>query len=144
MKKNNFVTSKKLLFKMQVVHFGKILFNLQMLPFAIMVTSIASFIVPVVYYIMLIAISLFTFFSIYAVYPEFSSWWSGGEVLAKVAEQLAQSWKYTVPIVLALSLLSIVCLSIDANKKHTTRIVVSVIVAVLSIAILALKFINAR
>lgn len=137
-----FKTPTKTLVTMQVAHFGKILFNLQFLALAVMVASVLSFLLPVIYYLVLLFISLLTVFTIYAVNPNFASYWSGGETLTKVAAFMSQSWKYTVPIVLVLAALSIVCLSIDRSQKHTARIVGSSIIAVLAAVILIFKLIN--
>lgn len=142
MEELNYKTPNNLLVRMQITHLGKILFNLQFAAVAVMFASVMSFVLTAVYYIMLIAVSVFTIFSIYAWYPEFASWWKGGDTLGKITLVLAESWKYTVPIVLVLSIASIVCLSMDKNKKHTARIAVSVLVAVVAAVVLVMKLIN--
>lgn len=136
-----FTTPSKTLARMQVVHFGKILFNLQFVAVAIMVASVLSFIMPAIYYLVLISISLLTLFTLFA-NPTFVSLWSGGETLTKIAAVLTQSWKYTVPIVAVLAVASIICLCFDKSKKHIARIVVSVIICLLAIIVLLLKLIN--
>lgn len=137
-----FKPSNKTLAKMQVVHLGKILFNLQFLALAVMTASVLSFLLPAIYYLILIAISLLTVFTIYVTNPNFASYWSGGEKLTRLAEIMAQSWKYTVPIVLVLAALSITCLIFDKSQKHTAKIIVSVVIAVLAAIVLILKIIN--
>lgn len=139
---NIYKTPSNFLAKMQVVHFGKILFNLQFIAVAIMLASIITFILPAIYYLMLIAISLLTIFSIYAWYPNFSSFWTGAEGLVNVADALTNSWQYTIPIALALAVVSIICLCFDGYKKHMGRITVSTIIAIVSIIILVAKLIN--
>lgn len=134
-------TPKNILVKMQVVHFGKILFNLQFLAFAIILASVLTFIFPAIYYLMLICIAVFSLFTLFA-NPTFMSYWSGGDKLLQVADIFTHSWKYTIPIILALAITSIICLSFDRKQKHTTRIIVSVIIAVLASFILILKLIN--
>lgn len=134
-------TPSKTLARMQVVHFGKILFNLQFVAVAIMVASVLSFIMPAIYYLVLICIAFLSLFTVFA-NPTFMSFWSGGETLTKIASVLTQSWKYTVPIVLALAIASIVCLCLDKNQKHIARIVVSVIICVLALIVLIAKLIN--
>lgn len=126
---------------MQVVRFGKILFNLQFLALAVRAASVLSFILPAIYYIVLIFIAFFTLFAAFA-NPTFRSFWSSGEHLAKITEALSYSWKFTVPIVLALAIGSILCLCFDKNQKHVARIVTSVVLALLSIIVLVLKLIN--
>lgn len=140
-KQEPFKTPNKVLARMQVVHFGKIMFNLQFLVLAVMLASVLSFIMPAIYYLMLVCIMLLSLFIVFAI-PGYKSWWTGGETLTKVADALSQSWKYTVPIILVLSVTSIVCLCLDKNEKHTARIVVSVIVAVVAAVVLILKLIN--
>lgn len=139
---NIYKTPSNFLAKMQVVHFGKILFNLQFIALAIMLASIITFIMPAIYYLMLIAISFLTIFSIYVWYPNFSSFWTGGETLLNIADVLTNSWQYTIPIALALAVASIICLCFDGNKKHIGRIVVSVVISVVLIVILISKLIN--
>lgn len=126
---------------MQVVHFGKILFNLQFLSLAIMLASVLTFILPAIYYLFLTCIMLMTLFIAFA-NPKFVSLWSGGETLTKVAEFFAGSWKFTVPIVAILSIASIICLSFDKNTKHVARIAVSVILFILAAIVLFFKLVN--
>ena len=133
---------KKELARMQVVRFGKILFNLQFLALVVMLASILSFIFPVIYYLVLIFIMLITCFSIFAIVPDFASWWSGGEKFLEIAIILFGSWMFTVPIALIVSVGSIVCLCFDKNQKHVARIVVSSIIAVVAVIILIFKIIN--
>lgn len=139
--RDRFKTPKKTLAKMQVVHLGKILFNLQFLVLAIMLASVISFILPAIYYIVLVFLVLFSFFSLLA-NPTFRALWSGGEALSKVADVLLYSWKFTVPIVAIFSVASIVCLCFDKNEKHIARIVISVLIFVAAIAVLILKLLN--
>lgn len=136
-----FKTPKNILARMQVVHFGKILFNMQFLVVAIMAASVISFIIPFLYYVMLICLLIFSLFSLLA-NGTFMSLWSGGETLTKIASILTQSWKYTVPIVAILSMASIVCLCFDKNKKHIARIVVSALICVSALVVLVLKLLN--
>ncbi len=130
------------LVRFQIVHFGKIAFNWQFVVLALMLSSVLSFIIPVVYYVILFAIMLFTLFTIFVMVPDFGSWFAGGEVLLKVTEILARSWQYTIPLALVLAVLSVACLSLDRNGKHRGRIVFSVIVAVCACVILILKLVN--
>lgn len=137
----SFQTPRGTLARMQVVHFGKILFNMQFIAVAVMIASVLSFIVPFIYYLFLTLFLLLTLFT--ALLNEtFNSMWSGGETLVTIAEVLAQSWKYTVPIVAVMSVASIVCLALDKQEKHIARIVVSAILFVLSIGVLIAKLIN--
>lgn len=132
-------TPKGTLARMQAVHLGKILFNLQFIALAVMLASVLSFIGIAVYYIMLVAISLLTVFTIYAIYPNFVNAWTGGEKLANIAVKLAQSWTYTIPIVICLAALSIGLLCFDKNEKHIARIVVSSIIIVIALILLILQ-----
>lgn len=134
-------TQGKTLARIQVVHFGKILFNLQFIALVVMVASVLSFIMPGIYYLLLICTAFLTLFTLFA-NPTFISLWSGGETLTKIASVLTQSWKYTVPIVAVLAATSIACLCFDKNKKHTARIVISAIICVLALVVLILKLIN--
>lgn len=61
-----FKTPIKTLARMQVVHFGKILFNLQFIALAVMAASVLSFLMPVVYYLLLLCIAFLTLFLIFA------------------------------------------------------------------------------
>ena len=133
----------KTLARMQVVHFGKILFNLQFIALAVMAASVLSFLIPVIYYLLLLCIALLTLFTVF-INPTFLSLWSGGEALTKIAETLAQSWKYTVPIVTVLAIASLICLCFDKNKKHPARIAVSAVICIFALAVLFLKLANAE
>ncbi len=134
-------TPSKTLARIQVVHFGKILFNMQFIAVAIMAASVISFIMPALYYIVLACIAFLSLGSL-LVNETFRSMWAGGETLTKIAEVLTHSWKYTVPIVVVLAIASIVCLCFDKNKKHIARIVISAIICVLALIVLFLKLVN--
>lgn len=126
---------------MQIVHLGKILFSLQFIAVAVMAASVISFIMPAIYYLFLIFIALLTLFIAFT-NPAFTSLWTGGETLTKIADTLTQSWRYTIPFVAILAIFSIICLCFDKNQKHHARILVSTIIAILAIIVLLLKFIN--
>lgn len=133
-----FKTPKSVLVRMQVVHLGKILFNMQFIAAAVMAASVLTFIMPAIYYILLVSVACLSLFTLFA-NPDFAALWSGGETLTKLAETLSLSWKYTVPIVAVLAIASIICLCFDKNKKHTARIVVSAIFCVLAIVVLLIN-----
>lgn len=130
-----FKTPKKMLARMQVVHLGKILFNLQFLAVAVMAFSMLSFIFTAGYYMILICAAFLTLFTLF-LNPTFRALWSGGEALTKFAEALADSWKFTVPIVAALALAAIACLCFDAKEKHTVRIVASTVICAIAVVVL--------
>ncbi len=134
-------TPGKTLARMQVVHFGKILFNMQFIAVAVMAASVLSFILPALYYLVLICIAFLSLGSL-LLNETFRSLWAGGETLTKIAEALIHSWKYTVPIVLILAIASIVCLCFDKHQKHIARIVISSIICVLALIVLIFKLIN--
>lgn len=136
-----FKPSNKTLTRMQVVHLGKILFNMQFIALAIMAASVLSFIIPAVYYLALICILLLSLFTLLA-NPSFMAFFQGGEALTQVTSVLMQSWSYTVPIVAACSIASIVCLCFDKNKKHPARITISAVLCALALIVLLLKLIN--
>ena len=135
-------TPNNVLARMQVVHFGKIMFNLQFIALAVMVASVLSFLLPVIYYLVLICIMMLTVFTIFIFYPDFKNWLSGGETLTKISTFLAGSWKYTVPIIIVLAVLSIVCLCFDKQKRHVGRIVSSSIILVFAFIILFFQLVN--
>ncbi len=139
--KQIYKTPSKTLATMQVVHLGKILFNLQFIVLALMLASVISFILPALYYIVLFCIAFISLGSL-LIDETFRSMWAGGDTLTKIAEVLTHSWKYTVPIVAILAIASIVCLMLDKNKKHVAKIVTSVIICVIALVILVLKLIN--
>ncbi len=134
-----FKTPNKILARMQIVHLGKILFNLAIIALLIMLSSVVSFTITLLYYLLLIAITIGTFGLIYGIYPDIAKWWSGGDKLMEMTTALAESWRYTIPIVLALSLASIICLCFDRLHPSKARIVMAVIIALLALMVLILK-----
>lgn len=134
-------TPIKTLARLQVVHLGKILFNMQFIAVAIMIASIVSFLIPAIYYIVLFCILFLSLFTLLS-NESFMSLWSGGETLTKIAEALTHSWKYTIPLVAALSIASIVCLCFDKNKKQIARIVISSVTCTLALIMLFLQLAN--
>lgn len=140
-KPNAFKTPNGLLARMQAVRFGKILFNLQFVALAVMAASVLSFLFVAAYYIVLIFITIITLFTLLG-NDTFLMLWSGGEVLVEVTEKLAYSWKFTVPIAMALSALSVACLCLDRYDKHGVRIAVSTTVFAASLIVLVVKLVS--
>ena len=139
MDKENIKTPSNMLARMQVVHFGKILFNLQFIALVVMIFSVATLLLVPLYYLVLLAVSLITLFTVYVIYPEFSSLWALGETFTEFAVKISQSWVYTVPILAVLSAASIVCLCMDKSYKHTARIAVSGVVLGIAAIVLIVK-----
>lgn len=135
-------TPKNILVRMQVARFGKIAFNLQFLAVAVMAASVLSFLAMAVFYILLLAVTVVTLGLIFAAYPSFANLWSGGEVLGDIFNLLAPSWAYAVPVALALSATSIICLCFDYREKHVARISVSAVIAVISLIVLIIKLVG--
>lgn len=132
-------TPSGLLARMQVVRLGKIFFNLQFLALAVMAASLLAVFVYALYYVLLIAVTIISFGSIFAIYPQFGDLWSGGEVLGDAVVTLSQSWQYTAPVAVALAAASIVCLCFDKAEKHPARIVFSCLVLAASLIFFIIK-----
>ncbi len=133
---------KSALARMQIVHLGRIAFNLEFVALVFCLASVLSFMLTGIYYLFLIIVSFGTIGIIYLIYPEFASWWNGGETLAIITNKLFESWPYVIPITVGLSLISIICLSFDQNKKQSGRIIGSIIVMVIALVILLLILVN--
>ena len=141
MGRENIKTSNGLLARMQVVQFGKILFNLQFVALAVMLASVVSQIFVMAYYLVLIMVAFLTLFTLFFS-PEFQELWSAGEAFTDMANAMAASWTYTVPILAAVSAASIICLCFDKNNKHIARIVVSAVVCLIAVIMLIVKLTN--
>lgn len=135
----DFKTPRSVLIRMQATHLGKILFNLQFVAVAVMLASVLSFLIVALYYFFLLAVTLLTLGGIYAIYPEFATLWSGGETLNNISVNLASGWQYIVPIVIAVSAVSVVLLSLDKTVKQTARISISSVICGLSVIVLIIK-----
>ena len=122
-----FRPSKKELARMQVIEFGKILFNLQIIMTLIAASPLPFAMYPL-YYAGLLLISILTGFIIFA-YPGFASLWNPSR-LYMFLTSLNNSWKITIPVVIGLALLSILCLSFDKNNKHLKRIITLIVIIV--------------
>lgn len=131
-------TPKGLLANMQVARLGKILFNLQFLALAVMAASLLSVIIYVLFYTLLLAVTILSLGSVFA-NPQFGELWSGGEAMSEVIVVLGQSWQYSAPAAAALAVASIVCLSIDKSEKHPARIVFSCLVLATAIIVFIVK-----
>lgn len=138
-----FTIPKKMLARMQVVHFGKLLFNLQFIMVALMLSSLLSFVVYPLYYVVLLTILGFTVFTAFIIIPNFASWWNP-TTLNKITVFLAGTWKYTIPIAAAVSIASIVCLCFDKSEKHFIRITISSAICLFTLAYLFFKIIIIR
>ena len=121
-------TPKKLLAEMQIVRFGNAAFALQFISFAIMILSLATFLAVSAYYLILLVIAMLTLFLLFF-HPGFYAWWQAGENVLNFSVMIANWWKFTAPITMAISIISIVCLCLDRKNKHIAKISVSAVVA---------------
>ncbi len=128
---DKFKTPNKALVRMQVVRLGKILFTLQVIA-SIALASPFTFAIYPLYYAALILLTLFTGFTLFIAYPGFASWWDPARIY-NFTISILDTWKYMIPLILIISLLSILCLSFDKNKKHLGRMLASIIMMVLVI-----------
>lgn len=131
-RKQNFKTPSITLFRMQMVHFGKILFNLQFIAPLFVLSNIITAAMYVIYYLILFAITMFTLFTVFIWYPEFGNWWQA-DYLNQFFQILSGAGKYVLPISICASILSTVCLCFDKNEKHIKRIVINSLVLVVLI-----------
>lgn len=134
-------TPSKTLARMQVVHFGKITFNLQFIALAVMLASVLSFLVPAIYFIVLICVAGLSL-GLAFTNPKYLALWQGGDSLVNIADAFTHSWAYTVPAVIILSFISIVCLCFDKTQKHFARIAISSIVFVIALVLFVAKYLN--
>lgn len=132
-------TPKSILLRMQVARFGKITFNLQFIAVALMAASVLSFLAIAIYAVFIFVAIIFTFGLILLSNPSLTDGLSSGEAIFNM---LAASWAYTVPAALALSVTSIICLCFDYREKHVARIVISSIIAVMSLIVLIIKLVG--
>ena len=133
-------TPKKLLAQMQVARFGNIAFALQFISFAIMVFSAVAFLAVAAYYLILLAVAMLTFFLLFF-NPTFAAMWGAGEGVLSFTVTIASWWRFTAPITLAVSAISIVCLCLDRKNKHIAKIIVSAVVACFSLIYLVANLI---
>lgn len=132
-------TDHQILFRMQVVHLGKILFNFQIVAFVILIASFFSLFLTAMFWLILFVIMLVTLFTIFINEDFRRLFANSSEIMDWVTSVFAQSWQYTVPTLAILSVATIICLSFDKNQKHLGRIVTSVIFGILAIGVLVIK-----
>ncbi len=125
-------TPNKILAQMQTARLGKIAFALQFIALAVMLLSVFSFIVFLAYIVVILVLAFFMLFRLYFS-PIFESWWAAGLNIINFAVMTVKWWVYTAPVTLVLSAVSIGCLCADRKNKHTVKIVLSVIVAALTL-----------
>lgn len=126
--------------RIQLAHFGKILFGLQFIPLAIILAGLLSAVVMVFLYLIVLLVLLATLFLILIAAPDFISSLQSGEVIGEITQGIMSITPYTASITLTLSVLSIVFLCCDFRKKDIPRIVVSSVVSVLAIVALAIFY----
>ncbi len=123
-------------------HFGTIFSNISCIGAIVCLSAAMAFLLSAAVtmlsigiFVLMIGAILLTVGTIFTFVP---NWWkmaikvlnvatNSGPVLEKVTGVLAASAVYVIPITLVFAVLSIVFLSLDKTKKHTTRIVFSCI-----------------
>lgn len=114
-------------------HLGEILSNLSILSLIVGICLFFSFFIPVLYFCLLVFLTLGTLGSVFALIPNFGEWWA---LLPKLSSTIGS----TIPISLwvlgatsLLSLVSLILMAVDKNGRSRGRMIVTVIVAVLSV-----------
>lgn len=119
--------------RLQVVHFGKICFNLEIATLVVMLLGFLSIMISaavmLIYYLVLFVVLIGSMFLI-LFSEDYRKLWSGGDVVTKIADAVGQAWPYILPATMVLALLSVVCLCFDKHQKHFVRIGISVAVFV--------------
>lgn len=114
-------------------HLGEILSNLSILSLIVGICLFFSFFVPVLYFCLLVFLTLGTLGSVFALIPNFGEWWA---LLPKLSTMIGSTIPISVWVLGAtfvLSLVSLTLMAVDKNGRSRGRMIVTVIVAVLSV-----------
>lgn len=127
------ITSKKTrapmsaLAKMYCNHAGLILFNLCFVAIFLSLFSFFSILLPVLYYIILIVMTVFSLGFVFVWIPNFGSWFSwGAETSVKLINFVNNAFPYLGAFAIACAAASIVLLLIDRNNRDWARIGVAI------------------
>ncbi|MBP3619896.1 MAG: hypothetical protein J6J24_04470 [Clostridia bacterium] len=118
-------------------HFGIILSNLAIVACCFAAFSfigvILSALLPVFYYIFLLALTVLSWGATFAYIPNFTSWWHFD---TNISESLTFAFANAIPylsaIVFASAIASIVLLVLDKNNRHWGRFATSIVLMVIS------------
>ena len=106
-------------------HLGIILSNLSIIFLLLSVSGIASILLPVFFWCLLLIITIYTIGTIYLYYPRFASLWGWGVDMLNFGEKIMMLFPLFITLTFATAIASLVLLLINKNKRHYGRIVFS-------------------
>ncbi len=129
-------TPTKYLLSFYNTRLGTILSNLSFVCLFLTLASLASFIVSFIVWIVGFFAIIFSIGTIFAIVPNYwDTMMKSAELMGKVGEVIFKLWPVVGGLGIAFSIISIVLLACDKNKKHTARITISSIVLLIIIAL---------
>lgn len=126
---NNKISLKerKKVAKDNFLHFGLILSNLQILCIWITLLPTITQVAVVIYIFFLLMLVLVTLGAIFAIVDNFGDKFSGTEKIIDAVNNFIPNFIYIGPAIIAISLLSVIIISLNAERKYIWRYVLSLV-----------------
>lgn len=118
-----------------IYHLGIILSNLSIVFLILSATGILSFFMPILYWCLLIMITVYSIGTIFLFYPGFTSWWGVGLDMYTITKPIIDLFPLFIILTFASTIASLVLLLINKNRRNTTRIAFSCILLGLAVAV---------
>ena len=113
---------------MHFSHLGKVLSNLSIFFVVISFSSLLTFIIYPVFFMLWLFIAIVTLGMVFIINPEYGAIFTKGtEIFSDIINFLGPILPYSFGLAFVSSVLSIIFLSLDKNEKHWGRIVTSAI-----------------
>lgn len=141
LQENGIVPPAGAMAKIYCTHFGLIFSNLaataSVLAVLCLLGSVLTVLIPVLYYIFLIATTVFSIGLSFVAIPNFISWWGfDTSFTSNLANGILSAIPYLCAIALAAAIASTVLLMIDKNNRHWGRFVTAIILSIVAIVVI--------
>ncbi len=132
MQKSYITSNGKIEFNAFITRLGKILFNISIVSWLLCLSGILSFVATAAIFIIGFCLIVVSFGTIFIAIPNFGSvFLTSASISTQISAFFLENIFIFIPIALILPIFSMVCLVIDKQNKHTSRIIaLSILIAI--------------
>lgn len=128
--------------KLFQVHTALILNNLGIFTCIIGILLFFSFLIPPLYFTLMLLLTLCTAGTIFLIIPNFKDWWEYSSVLADNVEMFVPISKWILGASIVLSVLSLILMLTNKDSRKMTRVTSCIIIIIISTIALIIRLLN--
>lgn len=123
-------------------HTAKILGNLGFFTCIVGLLLFFSFLIPPLYFVLMLILTMGTAGMIFLIIPNFKDWWAYSSVLADNVEIFIPISKWILGASIMLSAVSLILMLINKDNRNSTRVTFCIITTIISTIALIVRLLN--